>query len=361
MQNAFKNKKTIFKWLVFAFLLFFLVYYFAPLKILFVQIFTALLLCLPLYPFVNALEKKFSPALSAFIALFCLLLCLLLLLFLVVPPLIIQISSIIRDLPTLLSSIKHFFLNMKDVPFIEKIYTLSSFDQLSPEIVIDKTSQFAFEQAPKFFSSFRSIVEGVSRAFLSPVLAFYFLKDRKAFSFKLSLLIPLKYRKKALVTLKNMQREALYFVRGQLLIAFCVFLLTAFGLLIVGLPTWLALGLIMGVCELIPYVGPLIGALPILLFSLPLGLQTTFFALLVTFIVQQLEASVISPRLMGGATGLHPVYVLLLLTFGGLVAGILGMVITLPLFLALRAALRNAYDAKEDIPALLLQKNKKNG
>ena len=104
--------------------------------------------------------------------------------------------------------------------------------------------------------------------------------------------------------------------------------------------TTVALGLLMGACELIPYVGPLIGGVPIVLFALPMGLPATLWALGVTIAVQQLEGYFLSPRLMAGATGLHPVYVMLLLSAGGLLGGLAGMILALPAFVCLRGAFR---------------------
>ena len=85
----------------------------------------------------------------------------------------------------------------------------------------------------------------------------------------------------------------------------------------------------------LPHMLPLL-SLPILLFSLPRGLSTALWALGDAVAVQQIESVFLSPRLMSGATGLHPAYVLLLLSAGGLVAGLTGML----LFVCVRGAVR---------------------
>ena len=76
------------------------------------------------------------------------------------------------------------------------------------------------------------------------------------------------------------------------------------------------------------------------LFTLPLGLSKTLWALGVVIAVQQAEGMFIAPRLMSGATGLHPVYILLLLTAGGLLFGLPGLLLALPLFVCLRGLTR---------------------
>ena len=137
-----------------------------------------------------------------------------------------------------------------------------------------------------------------------------------------------------------MRREAGGYIRGQMLVALAVAFLTAIGLMAVGVNAFMLLGLVMGVCELIPYIGPFIGGIPVVLFTLPLGLSKTLWALGVVIAVQQAEGMFIAPRLMSGATGLHPVYILLLLTAGGLLFGLPGLLLALPLFVCLRGLTR---------------------
>ena len=103
---------------------------------------------------------------------------------------------------------------------------------------------------------------------------------------------------------------------------------------------FLLLGIVMGVCDLIPYVGPYLGGIPIVLFSLPQGLYTVLWAVVAVVAVQQAESMFLSPQLMSGVTGLHPAYVLLLLSAGGLLGGIAGMLLSLPLYVCARGAVR---------------------
>ena len=203
-----------------------------------------------------------------------------------------------------------------------------------------RAAQWAGNSLPGLAQGFVSGIDAVSRAFLSPVLAYYFVRDREAFCYQLSLWIPFSCRKRALTALSEMRREAGGYARGQLLISGAVSALTALGLLAVGVPAWLALGLLMGICEFIPYLGPLIGGVPIALSALALGWEKLLWALGVTVLVQQIEGSFLSPRLMAGATGLHPVSVLVLLSLGGTLGGLGGMIAAVPAFVCVRGAVR---------------------
>ena len=103
---------------------------------------------------------------------------------------------------------------------------------------------------------------------------------------------------------------------------------------------WLLLGLLMGVMELIPYVGPLLAGIPAVLLSLQHGWLRALWTLCALLAVQQTESSLLSPRLLSGATNLHPLAVLIVITAGGVLAGAPGMLFSLPLVVSVRGAVR---------------------
>ncbi len=247
-----------------------------------------------------------------------------------------QISLVIAQAPALLSQASEFLAQ----------YQWLGISSASPEEWLARGGAWAAKMLPQWLAALGAATDALSRAFIAPVLGYYLLRDREYFIFRYSMLIPIRYRRRALSALREMRREAGGYLRGQIAVAGCVAAMTALGLFAVGVPSWLALGVIMGVCEMIPYVGPLIGAIPIALFSLPMGLTKALAALLVTFCVQQIEGVYLSPRLMGGATSLHPAHVLLLLSAGGLVFGLPGMLLVIPLFVSARGAARILYGTK---------------
>ena len=116
--------------------------------------------------------------------------------------------------------------------------------------------------------------------------------------------------------------------------------MTTIGLLLTGTPGWLLLGALMGILELVPYIGPAIAGAPAVLLALQGGWGKALLTLIVLIIVQEVEGAVLSPRLVGGATALHPMSVLLLVSAGGMIAGALGMVLAIPVVVSIRGALR---------------------
>lgn len=128
------------------------------------------------------------------------------------------------------------------------------------------------------------------------------------------------------------------FIKGIAIDAVLIAILSSVGLTLVGLKFAVFMGIFAGVCNVIPYFGPFIGMIPAFLVGLiTMDLTHGLIALLILFLVQQLDANLIYPKVVGKQTGLHPLYVLLAVTVGGGVSGLLGMVLAVPVAGVLKA------------------------
>lgn len=308
------------------------------------QTMLAVLLAWAAAPLGKLLEKRFPSGAAAFLALLAFFGLLAGALWLVVPQLLSQLSLAAGAVPQLLDWLQQMLDRLERT----QLFTRLGITLTTSEELLQQAGSAAINAVPTLMQRFAGMGDKLARAFLSPVLAFYFLRDRDSFCFQASLIIPLRSRRRLLSALREMRREIAAYFRGQMLVSLSVALLTALGLLIVGVPAWLLLGAVMGVCDLIPYLGPYLGAVPILLFSLPRGVSTALWAIAAVLAVQQVESVFLSPRLMSGATGLHPAYVLLLLSGGGMVAGLPGMLLSLPLFVCVRGAARALRCTKQE-------------
>ena len=307
------------------------------------QALLAVLLAWAARPLCARLERRLPAGIAALGALLTFLAALLGLLWLFVPQLLSQLSLAASAVPQLIDLAREGLDRLAASELFRRLQL-----PLSPsEELMQRAGTAALNAVPAAVQRMAGIGSRLARAFLAPVLAFYFLRDREVFCFQLSLLIPLRARRRTLTALKEMRREIAAYFRGQLLVSGSVGILTAISLLTVGVPAWLLLGLVMGICDLIPYAGPYLGALPILLFSLPQGIYTALWALIAVVLVQPAESVFLSPRLMSGVTGLHPAYVLMLLSAGGILGGLAGMLLSLPLFVCLRGAARALQCARQ--------------
>lgn len=151
--------------------------------------------------------------------------------------------------------------------------------------------------------------------------------------------LPARYRQKVTEVLVCIGSDLKRFVAAQAKVGLCVGGLTAAGLLLIGMPGALLLGTIAGVCNLIPYFGPVLAAIPVVLAAVTQGWMRALMAAVVLIAVQQIDGLFISPRVLSGATGLPPVAVLLSLAAGGAAFGITGMLLAVPGAIAAKVVL----------------------
>jgi len=185
----------------------------------------------------------------------------------------------------------------------------------------------AFGSITQTFRGF--FVRGIN-VILTPIIAFYFLKDREKFKHSIIMLIPQRVRREALMIGYDMNTALGGFVRGQLLVALFVGTLTTVSLLILRVEFAVLVGMIAGIANIIPYLGPIIGIVPAVFFALLDGPAKAIWVIAVFTVIQQIESGIVTPRVVGKRVGIHPVFVMLSLMIGGRVFGILGMLIAVP-------------------------------
>lgn len=300
-----------------------------------IQLFFGLIVAMLGLPVMRLLEKRLKPTLAASLSMMSLSAGLIVVLALIVPAVIAQIKQLAALLPALWQNVDGLMASAESWLTDNGITVASLRDQIGTNL------SGVFEQAiPGVVGYLSNLAGSVGKVMLAPLFGFYILRDRRQISRFLTQLVPIGFRARTLLTLREIRRELGGFARGQLLISLYVGALTALGLLLCGVPAWLLLGFFMGVMELIPYLGPFLGGVMVLLFALPGGLSRALWALGVVILVQQLEGGMISPGLMSDATRLHPIIVVLCVMLGGMFAGVLGILISVPLVLCLRAAMR---------------------
>ena len=150
-------------------------------------------------------------------------------------------------------------------------------------------------------------------------------------------LLPVRYRRFAVQLVSDVQHGMNLYFRGQGLVASCVGVLFSIGFLIIGFPMAIGLGMFIGLLNMVPYL-QLLGFIPTILLAVIKAADTgeSFWmimlsALIVFAIVQTIQDTILTPRIMGHVTGLNSAIILLSLSIWGSLLGILGMIIALPM------------------------------
>jgi len=178
---------------------------------------------------------------------------------------------------------------------------------------------------------------------IAPVFAFYILKDLENIKKGLTNFIPKAWRSDILAIIRDVDEIIGKYLRGNINVAIIVGSLTGLGMYLIGVDFAFIIGFVAGLADLIPYFGPVIGAVPAIAFALLDSKVKALYALLVILVVQQLENSVISPKVLGESLGLHPLLVIFVLLAGGQLYGIVGMLVAVPVVAIIRVVLKYIY------------------
>lgn len=183
-----------------------------------------------------------------------------------------------------------------------------------------------------------------------PILTYYFLKDHEIITKKMVAFLPPKYREELLNLWAMINVVLRKFIYGHLTVALIVGILTGIGLALVGVDYAVTLGFIAGVADIVPYFGPIIGAVPAVCLALLQSKKLALYTALVMFIVQQIESSIISPKIISGSVGLHPLIIIFVLLLGGYLFGIWGMLAAVPITAVLRILINYLYQKAVGYP-----------
>lgn len=185
------------------------------------------------------------------------------------------------------------------------------------------------------------------RILFALVLSYYLLCERRRIANHLLLMVPPMRRAAVLSALMGCKNAAMGYLSGMLKTSAFVGVFTYLGLLLLGIQDALLLALFMSIFEILPYIGPVLAAAPILLSSLPLGWGRTLMALALVVLVQQIEGNFITPYVTASSTSIHPLAALISVFVLGSLLGIWGILLAVPLTAAvfsLMGSLRKVRD-----------------
>jgi len=219
--------------------------------------------------------------------------------------------------------------------YIDKIYINLS-KSLTPqmeEVIKNNITNFqrmAIQQIDRITKAFFSLFEGIINWIIATIISFYLLKDKDYFLNLVKYLIPGSKRQEVFKVAREIDRVLTRFIRGQLIVALVIGILATIGFFIIDLNFALLMGIITGAANIIPYFGPIIGGVPVVILGLLDSPDKALLAILVIFIVQQLESGIITPKIVGDSVGIHPVFIMLSLFVAGRFFGIIGMFFAVP-------------------------------
>ncbi len=185
------------------------------------------------------------------------------------------------------------------------------------------------------FSFVTSIFGGVISFFVVLVITFYLTVEEEGMKRMISNITPSRHRSYVNQLIAQMQHRMGYWLRGQLFLSIIIFILTYLGLTLLGIKYALVLALIAGLFEIVPFLGPLISAVPAIFLAFMQSPSKAIFVAILYLVIQQLENNLIVPKVMGKATGLNPLVVILSILTGARIGGIVGALLAVPVAIAI--------------------------
>jgi len=176
---------------------------------------------------------------------------------------------------------------------------------------------------------------------LVPFITFYLLVDYQVLEKTIITFVPKKERKKFIRIARDIDEALGNYIRGQLIVCLIIGILAYIGYLIIKLPYALVFAVIVAITNVIPYLGAYIGATPAILVGLSISWHMGASVFIVNMIIQLIEGNVISPQIVGKKLHMHPLFIIIALMIGGKLAGIIGLILAVPIFAILRVIIQH--------------------
>lgn len=333
------SKTVIIKFIITVLAVLFFIYIyknFLMVRTITLSILVAAMLAYFLNPMVKSVRKrlKISDNLAILTVFLIVILIFLILGFTVFPKTISDIKNLIIKFPEYykqtLESINDFFNQ----------YELFKGINLDNELIVDNISKIYKKQTANagnlLVNSAKNVMSFVFSLVLTPIFAFYFLKDKDKIKEKFKAMIP-EARKERLIRLfSNIHNDMTKYIIGKIKMAIFVGFATFIMLLALGVEFSFVIGIITCVADIVPYVGPLMGLIPAFVFAFIDSPIKALWIFILYILIQWVENNIVGPKILSKETGFHPIVVLFLLILGAALFGFLGMILSVPIALVIK-------------------------
>ncbi|RYL99229.1 AI-2E family transporter [Sporolactobacillus sp. THM7-7] len=301
---------------------------------LFFPILVAGFLFFLLSPFLNLFQRAKIPKTLGIFAIYIILAGLIVLFGTYVgPPLGNQIKSLFSHLPDYVESGRALIEQLAATRGFKWLVHQDyySIDQMQQNLL--NMIQNYGEGATNGLQTFLNVIVNVTLTVVTvPFILFYMLKDGDRLPEAITRFFPHQYHKEVKNILSDLSTTLSSYIHGLIIVASFVGISSSIGFSLIGLPFSLLLGLVVGVTNIIPYIGPILGATPAIIVALMDSPVKALLVLMVIVIVQQLDGHLISPVVMGKRLNTHPLTIIVLLLVSGRWLGPIGMILAVPTY-----------------------------
>lgn len=288
-------------------------------------------------PFVTKLHKKgVNRILGALFTYVLFLLIIIVLGFMIIPTFTSQINEIASSIPHLVSSVTDVFNDIFNSLSATTGFDLAGTRNTILEFINNMGTTLTTGLPTATFNVLRNFLSGGVTFVFGLMIGFYMLYDFHSVKTHIKQLIPDKYRDTTIDLLRRMDKTLRNYIQGTLTIMLMLFIIQSVSLTLVGIKAPLVFALFCAITDIIPYVGPWIGAIPVIVVGFATSPITGILAIIAVLIAQSIENYFLQPVVMGKTMKLHPVTVMIGLLIFQYYFGIIGMILATPIISILK-------------------------
>ncbi|MBB6454372.1 putative PurR-regulated permease PerM [Salirhabdus euzebyi] len=255
--------------------------------------------------------------------------------------------GIYKAYPVFVRQLKELIENIPHLMDTYQAWTYNLYVQTShfPEEIHDKMDQAFLSLEESLLELLTSVVYSLTRisdifviAAVIPILVFYLLKDFPKIKAALISVVPTK-KGRVQKFLKDIDQSLGGYLRGQLLVCLFVAIISSILLWLIHMKYPLLLGTFMGLTNIIPYFGPILGAVPAVIIAFTISANKVLYVIIVVLVVQLIEGNLLSPFIVGKTLHVHPVLIIFALLIGAEAFGIIGMILAVPVLTIIKVIL----------------------
>ena len=323
---------------------------FTPIEVLIKTILLPIILAAIVYyllnPVVDFFERKGIRRIYTILALFIVIIGLLTILIVsVIPFLKEQVLSLIKSFPQYTSDVEQLVRDVVGSDFVNQAQKTLNIN------VADLSKQISDQASTIINNMFAGIgnIVGIVKDFILaivtlPFILFYLLKDGKKLGPYVLKFMPVSFRSSTYNVMLEMNNQISSYIRGQIIVSFCIGALMYIGFLIIGMEYASLLALIAAFTSVVPYLGPAIAITPAFIIALVTSPFMVLKLIIVWTIVQLVEGKFISPQIMGRNLHIHPITIIFVILTAGNLFGVVGIILAVPGYAVLKVIVTHLFE-----------------
>ncbi len=291
-------------------------------------LFIAVIVTAAIEPLVNWMHKyKIPRPAGVFLIYIALFLIMGTIVYFMIPPIISQSRDLFQNIPSYIERVTGIFRGVES-------FAQSHNFAFDPQSFFQNLSDSLTKSSSAIFSTTLGVLTGFISVVVVMSLTFYMSVKKDGMKGFVVAITPSKYHDYAVSATERIKVKIGKWVQGQFILMLAIFALDFLALYFLKVPYALILAILGGLLEIIPYIGPIISAVPAVILGFLISPITGFLVAAAYILIHQVEGHVIAPQVMRKAVGLNPIVVILALLVGAKIGGVLGAILSVPIVTA---------------------------